>query len=137
MTSAANPAIALRLQSTRPAVWVAQERMLMRKIYENIDYARVGHYQSILESAGVPTLVKNLGVSGAIGEVPVTEAYPELWVGDDGDYELGMEILGPLHRGEIQPGVDWICAMCGELVPGSLGECWNCQVVRPESEQGQ
>lgn len=111
--------------------------MLMRKIYENIDYARVGHYQSILESAGVPTLVKNLGVSGAIGDVPVTEAYPELWVVDDGDYELGMEILGPLHRGEIQPGVDWICPMCGEQVPGSLGECWNCQAARPESEHGQ
>jgi len=50
----------------------------MRKVYENIEYARVGHYQSILESEGIQNHVKNLESSAALGEIVFTQVCPEL-----------------------------------------------------------
>ena len=44
----------------------------MIKVFEDFDIALVGHYQSVLESNGIPTFMKNqFGTSGA-GELPLT-----------------------------------------------------------------
>jgi hypothetical protein len=101
----------------------------MKRIFDSFDFPQVGHYQSILEAAGIRTLVKNLGVSNAHGAIPMTEVYPELWVVDDEDFDEAMELLESFHgkESEEQDLADWVCGTCGEQVPGSLGECWNCQ----------
>ena len=65
----------------------------MRKIFEHIEFARVGHYQSILEDAGIATSIKNLGASSGSGEIPFTEVFPELWVNNDDQYDRAMELL--------------------------------------------
>ena len=70
----------------------------MRKVYEHIDFARVGHFQSILETAGIGTHIKNLGAAAASGEIPFVQCYPELWVADDQDYDRALEVLQPEHR---------------------------------------
>ena len=101
----------------------------MKRIFDSFDFPQVGHYQSILEAAGIRTLVKNLGVSNALGAIPMTEVYPELWVVDDEDFDEAMELLESFRgkESEEQDLADWVCGTCGEQVPGSLGECWNCQ----------
>jgi len=103
----------------------------MKKIFEHIEYARVGHYQSILESAGLRVHVKNLCASIATGELPFTQMYPELWVVDDSDYQRALDILRPYHLHEFPIGADWRCPECGEEVAGTFEECWNCQSPRP------
>jgi hypothetical protein len=103
----------------------------MRKVYENVEYARVGHFQSVLESSGIATHVKNLGASNASGEVVFSQVYPELWVVDDNDYDAALELLRPLITHDLPEAPDWKCPGCGEHVVGTLGECWNCQTPRP------
>ena len=103
----------------------------MRKVFEHIEFARVGHYQSILEDAGIATHVKNLGSSGVAGEVPFTQVYPELWVAEDADYDRALELLEPYHNREVPEDEPWQCLSCGEGVAGSFGQCWNCQAMRP------
>jgi rubrerythrin len=104
----------------------------MRKIYEHYEYPRVGHFQSILEEAGIPTLIKNLDASSGAGEIPFTEVFPELWVVEDTDYDRALALLethqppDPTHLG------DWVCPQCGEAVEKEFGECWNCGTLRPE-----
>jgi hypothetical protein len=104
----------------------------MRKIYENIEFSRVGHYQSILETAGIRTHVKNLGTSFATGEIPFDQTIPELWVVDDDTYAEAMEILLPYHHHDFPEASPWTCPVCGEAVEGTFGECWNCQAPRPD-----
>ena len=104
----------------------------MRKIYEHLEYARVGHYQGILETAGIPTMVKNLGASGAVGEIPFTEVFPELWVVEDGDYDRALELLEAYREPDTANLPDWTCPRCGEAVEKQFGECWNCGASRPE-----
>jgi rubrerythrin len=104
----------------------------MRKIYEHIEYARVGHFQTILEEAGIPTLVKNLDASVGAGEIPFTEVFPELWVVEDADYDRALALLESYQP--PAPGLldDWVCQKCGEAVEKEFGECWNCGTLRPE-----
>lgn len=104
----------------------------MRKIYENLEFTRVGHYQSVLEAAGIKTWVNNLGASFLAGEIPQWEVCPELWVVNDADYDTALEILRPLHHPDLPTAPDWTCPHCGETVPGSLGECWNCRTPEPD-----
>ena len=108
----------------------------MRKIYEHIEFERVGHFQSILESVGISTHIKNLGASGAAGEIVFTQVYPELWVVNDSDYDRALEVLEPYYRQETTVGPDWVCSSCGSEVGGAFGECWKCQAPAPRLEPG-
>ena len=67
----------------------------MKKIYENIDFTRVGYLQSILESEGISTHLKNAGTSALSGLVAAGHCYPELWVLDDAQYDKAIGILKP------------------------------------------
>ena len=105
----------------------------MRKIFESIDFTRVGHYQSILESKGIQTLVKNLAASSIMGDVPFTEVFPELWVVHDEDYDNAMQILGEIHYAQPSQAKDWRCPKCSEEVPGNFDSCWQCGALRTDS----
>src|SRR5690606_9846460 len=52
----------------------------MKMLCSHIDYARIGHFQSVLEAHGFEVFVKNLGASIGMGEIPYTEVWPELWL---------------------------------------------------------
>jgi hypothetical protein len=106
----------------------------MKKIYEHIEYARVGHYQAILESEGIDTVVKNLEAQVGAGEIPFTEVFPELWVSNDADYDRAMELLEAYQPPDTSTLTDWTCAKCGEAVDKEFGECWNCGTIRPDEE---
>jgi hypothetical protein len=109
----------------------------MRKVFEHPAAHEVGRLESILNSEGVPTVIKNQNVSSLMGEVPFAAAYPELWVLDDGDYEKALALLRDYHtRITSVLGPDWTCAKCGEAVPSSFGSCWNCghaPLARPDA----
>ena len=99
----------------------------MRKLFDSIDFAKVGHYQSILESHGIETHLKNLTLSSIMGDVPFAEVFPELWVVNDADYDEALRLLQE-HRDLVPPrAADWICPNCGEQVPKEFDVCWNCE----------
>ncbi len=108
----------------------------MKKIYEHLEYARVGHYEAILESEGIPTLVKNLGASVGTGEIPFTEVFPELWVVNDEDYDRALALLEAYQPPDTTGLTDWTCPQCGERVEKEFGECWNCSTLRPPAPGG-
>lgn len=71
----------------------------MKKIYEDHRYERVGHFQSILESEGIATLIRNESIDQSLASFPNDpDDQPQLWVFDDDDFSRAMEILKPLHK---------------------------------------
>ncbi|MFK5921792.1 MAG: DUF2007 domain-containing protein [Verrucomicrobiota bacterium] len=72
----------------------------MRKVFESWKQEKVGFFQSILESNGISTLIKNDCISAAEGTTPLDTVLPELWVMDDCDYQGAIDILTPYYRGE-------------------------------------
>jgi hypothetical protein len=105
----------------------------MRKIFEHPAYHEVGLYESVLNSHGIETTIKNQNVSSLAGEVPFTAAYPELWILDDERYDEAISLIKEFRKRSLQdaPSADWVCPKCGESVPGNFSSCWNCDAPRP------
>ena len=105
----------------------------MRKVFEHRAYHEVGLCESILQNNGFETTVKNQNVSSLVGDIPFTDAYPELWILDDHRYDEAIALLLEFRRGshESSPSEDWTCQKCGESVPGTFHSCWKCDASRP------
>jgi hypothetical protein len=100
------------------------------EVFSHADSAIVGFYRSLLEEAGVKTYFRNEFVSGA--EVVVPVFYPAICILDPADEERALEIIRTASQPDLTPAPEWTCQSCGEVVPGSFAECWNC--TNPDSE---
>lgn len=103
----------------------------MKKIYSTDDRVMAGHVESLLENNGIDTWVKNQNLSGAIGELPPTECWPEVWVTDDRDYEQAKQIIDTLLSRKPSNNQPWQCD-CGEHIEGQFMACWQCGEMRPD-----
>lgn len=105
----------------------------MKLVFDHIDFTVVGHLQSILQGEGIRTEIRNEAGSGAAGELPFTQVYPELWILDNKDETRAKEIIREFRvtAAGTPPGPDWTCPVCHELVDGVFSECWNCSTPRP------
>lgn len=65
----------------------------MKRVYTSPNAAQCNLLRSLLESNGIPCLVKNETLSGLAGMVSLTEAWPELWVADDSQFDRACQIL--------------------------------------------
>lgn len=105
---------------------------IVRKVFEYPTPLEVGLFDSILQSNGIPTVIKNQNLSSLAGDVPYTTVFPELWVLDDNDYDVAVALLTDFRNERLAPSTapDWTCAKCGESVPGNFDACWHCETPR-------
>lgn len=108
----------------------------MKKIYTfSLNEApQAPMFQRILAVEGIATTIRNDRLSSALGEIPFTECFPELWVLDDTQLEKAQQILQHyLSTGDtLHPA--WVCPNCGETVDGVFTSCWNCDHSSPSPE---
>jgi rubrerythrin len=106
----------------------------MIKVFEDFDIALVGHYQSILESNGIETFMKNRFGTGGTGELPFVEVVPQLWVLNDDDERRARDLISELEGpGEGPQGEKWVCRECGTVLEAAFTDCWKCSAARPYS----
>ncbi len=96
----------------------------MIEVFSHADSAIVGFYRSLLEEAGIRTFFRNEFVSGA--EIVAPVFYPAICILDEADEERALEIVRSQKLPQAASGPDWVCAACGETVPGNFDLCWNC-----------
>ena len=104
----------------------------MIKVFEDFDITLVGHYQSVLESRGIATFMKNqFGTSGA-GELPFIEVIPQLWVLNDADAKRAADMIRELHETDPDEHLQaWVCPVCGSAMEPAFTHCWKCSTSRP------
>jgi rubrerythrin len=109
----------------------------MIKVFEDFDITLVGHYQSVLESQGIATFMKNqFGTSGA-GELPFVEVIPQLWVLNDADAGRAGTLISELHDSAgTEQMKAWKCPVCGTPLEAAFTQCWKCSTLRPASAGG-
>lgn len=103
----------------------------MREVYSHQDFTRVGFYKSILDEAGILSLIRNESVSVTEPSVPIF--CPALCVMNDEDYDAAMKLLGEIHYAPPSYLPAWHCTKCKEEVPGNFDSCWNCGTAREAS----
>lgn len=100
-----------------------------RCVYRASTVVEAAHVRNVLASAGFDVELKNDRLWSALGEIPVVEAWPQVWVADARDAERARRTLRDLDRGPAAPA--WTCAACGEWLEGQFTACWHCGAERP------
>ena len=101
----------------------------MKKITTSHSLVTVNHYKNLLESEGIPCLIKNEILGGIAGEMPLTEVWPELWVLKDIDIDRAKQLIDEDIVDE-SPMQSWKCRKCGEENEGQFAACWNCETLQ-------
>ncbi len=101
----------------------------MKKIYTSTEQFQLGHITSMLKESGIDYVVRNDFLSGALGELPPHECWPEIWITHDEDYDKGQAIVTEASISITDMG-KWQCE-CGEENEGTFGSCWKCSGDRP------
>ena len=94
-------------------------------VYANENSFLANNVRNLIEAQGISTFIKNEFAQGAVGEVSAFDAWPEVWVINDVDFERAKEILKLSQSGT--KGDEWVCERCSEKNDPSFEVCWNCQ----------
>lgn len=96
----------------------------MKKVYSSDSPIMAGHIHSLLETNGIECHMRNMNLSGGIGELPINECWPEVWVIDDADFHNAEELIASTLS-KVKQRKDWQC-ICGEKIEGQFNTCWSC-----------
>jgi hypothetical protein len=97
----------------------------MKLVYSNENHFLVNNAKNILDAEKISTFIKNEFAQGAVGEISAFDAWPEVWVTSDDDFEQAIEVLALSQNSN--KGDDWVCTSCAEENGPSFEVCWNCQ----------
>jgi hypothetical protein len=95
----------------------------MKRVYRAASLLEVAHARNVLITAGVRCELRNIHLAGALGELPMMETWPQLYV-EDSDESYARSILA---RAAAAPsGAHWACEDCGESLEPQFTTCWRC-----------
>lgn len=97
----------------------------MKMVYSNENQFLVNNIKNLIETAGIKTFIKNEFAQGAVGEISAFDAWPEVWVVNDEEADIALNIVKQFENAETK--ADWICKNCNEQNGTSFEICWNCQ----------
>lgn len=98
----------------------------MKMVYTNESQFLATNVKNLIEAQKIKTFLKNEFAQGAVGEISAFDAWPEVWVTNDSDFERAVKIAeSSLSTIET---ADWTCKNCSEKNDPSFEICWNCQV---------
>lgn len=96
----------------------------MKKLTSAETIVTITHYKNLLAAEGIRTEIRNQHLGGVMGEIPVFETWPQLWIVNDLDFDRATELIASADAED--PGAPWTCSKCGEQNEGQFAACWNC-----------
>ena len=95
----------------------------MKRVFRAATLLQVAHARNVLIAAGIDSELRNQYLAGALGDLPMLETWPQLWVEDD----LEGAALRALEKSAAAPtGAPWVCGQCGERLEPQFTTCWRC-----------
>ena len=99
----------------------------MQRIFSSPSLIEVTQLKDILEGARIACFIRNEISSGLVGEIPLTEGTPELWIQEDNDLAEAMRVKSDWQASSPKAeGGNWVCPDCGETSEPQFGSCWKC-----------
>jgi Putative prokaryotic signal transducing protein len=95
----------------------------VKRVFRAASLLQVAHARNVLIAAGIDSELRNQYLAGALGDLPMLETWPQLWVEDD----FESAALRALEKASSAPsGAGWICSQCGEQLEPQFTTCWRC-----------
>jgi hypothetical protein len=99
----------------------------MKRVWSGATLADTTHFKNLLEHAGIDCVIKNAYLGAVIGELPVYDSTPELWVLRDTDERAAETLLREATRpADAALPSTWRCGACGESNEAQFAVCWRC-----------
>ena len=83
----------------------------MKRVFRAATLVQVAHARNVLVAAGIQCELHNQYLAGALGELPMMETWPQLFV-DDADEQYALRALARAAAAPV--GHPWTCEDCGE-----------------------
>ena len=103
----------------------------MRRVYTAATLLEAHLILQQLESVGINAQVFNQNAQGAIGELPVTDTWPDVWIVQNHQFCAARAVI---ERYESSPENELLCDSCGEISPSRFEVCWQCHGVLPTQD---
>ena len=97
-------------------------------VFTRDNVLEVGAMRSFLQSHGVSSVIRNEFSNSVMGEVPFTDAWPQLWV-EEHQVEQAKSLIAKFDEPSELEG-EWECDSCHETSPSTFDLCWSCGSVR-------
>ena len=98
----------------------------MKRVFRAASLIQVAHARNVLLTAGIECELRNQYLAGALGDLPMLETWPQLYV-DDADEQAALRALARARgRADRRP---WTCEHCGEALEPQFTTCWRCGAV--------
>jgi hypothetical protein len=95
----------------------------MKRVFRAASLVQVAHARNVLISSGIDSELRNQYLAGAMGELPIMETWPQLYV-DDIDEPRALRALARAAAAPVGP--PWTCEECGEQLEPQFTSCWRC-----------
>ena len=97
----------------------------MKRVWIGSSLPDTAHFKNLLEHSDIACVIKNRDLGGAMGDLPIFDCGPELWVLDDAHAGRAEQLI----RDSVRPaarGAPWRCPTCGEDNELQFAACWSC-----------
>lgn len=79
----------------------------------------------LLAQAGIDARVFNENAQSVMGEIPFHQAWPEVWIMNEGDAKQARELIRLIEQPHPASSAAF-CPHCHEDNPAHFHTCWNC-----------
>lgn len=97
----------------------------MHKIYSANNLQDAYLIQGLLAEAGIESRIFNEYAQGGLGEIPFTQAYPEIWLENKSDVANAQNIIKQYEQTPAETS-NLLCQNCHESNPDTFEICWHC-----------
>lgn len=96
----------------------------MKRVYiaANLMDAQVA--VDVMATQDIKAHIFNANASSGVGELAATQMWPEVWVEDDAQATMALQLLRELQATDSTENKR--CQHCGEINPRNFLSCWNC-----------
>ncbi len=92
--------------------------------------------KGLLDEEGITFMMRNEQLATALGEIPITECYPEVWILREEDFQKAKVVLEGWLNPQSPIRGSWVCSGCGEKMEEQFTSCWKCGNERQEPGPG-
>jgi hypothetical protein len=97
----------------------------VKRVFRAATLLQVAHARNVLLMAGIRCELRNQYLAGALGDLPMMETWPQLYV-EDADESFALSVIA--RATAVPKGAPWTCARCGEEMEPQFTQCWRCGV---------
>jgi hypothetical protein len=108
-------------------------KLPMQRIFSSPNPMELSELKQMLEVAGIACFTRNEVSAALLGEIPVTEATPEIWIEDDAKMAEALRVKEEWKTQEKVTGRVWVCPACGEASEAQFTSCWKCGASKSEA----